>query len=122
MISATPSLPPPAIEQPAPHQVSYGLVTGRAARGTHMVIVSANGRRLASEPLRGRRFSLRVSLPTGDVTNQHIDELAGLLSKGDLLVDGGNTYYKDDLLHAAQLKEKGIAFVDAGVSGGICIG
>lgn len=68
MISATPSLPPPAIEQPAPHQVSYGLVTGRAARGTHRVIVSANGRRLASEPLRGRRFSLRVSLPAGDVT------------------------------------------------------
>ncbi|MGH3137077.1 MAG: serine hydrolase, partial [Gaiellaceae bacterium] len=61
-------LPPPAIEQPASHQVSYGIVTGRAARGTVRVIVSANGRRLSSRPLRGRRFSLRVSLPSGDVT------------------------------------------------------
>ena len=48
--------------------MSYGLVTGRAARGTHRVIVFANGRRLASKPLRGRRFSLRVSLPSGDVS------------------------------------------------------
>jgi len=43
-------------------------VTGRAARGTQRVIVFANGRRLASKPLRGRRFSLRVSLPSGDVS------------------------------------------------------
>ena len=69
MIDAPPRpLPPPAIEQPAPHQVSYGLVTGLASRGTTRVIVSVNGRKLASKPLRGRRFSLRVSLPTGDVT------------------------------------------------------
>jgi hypothetical protein len=56
------------IEQPAPRQVSYGFVTGRAARGTRTVIVSANGHTLASKPLRGRRFSLRVALPVGDVT------------------------------------------------------
>jgi beta-lactamase class A len=48
--------------------VTYGLVTGRAARGTTTVIVHANGRRLASRPLRGRRFSLRVALPTGGVS------------------------------------------------------
>jgi len=60
-----------------------------------------------------------LMLPTGDVTNEHIDELAGVLSKGDLLIDGGNTYYKDDLRHADQLKAKGISFMDAGVSGGI---
>ena len=64
----TPALPPPAIEQPAPHQVSYGLVTGRTARGTERVLVFANGRRLASKPLDGRRFTLRVALPRGDVT------------------------------------------------------
>jgi beta-lactamase class A len=67
VLAATP-LPPPAIEQPAPHQASYGLVTGIAARGTHRVVVSAGGRVLASKRLRGRRFSLRVMLPTGDVT------------------------------------------------------
>ena len=64
----TPALPPPVIEQPAPRQVSYGFVTGRAARGTTRVIVTANGRRLASKPLTGRRFSLRVQLPLGDST------------------------------------------------------
>lgn len=63
----TPALPPPVIEQPAPRQVSYGLVTGRAARGTARVVVAANGRRVASKPLAGRRFSLRVRLPLGDV-------------------------------------------------------
>lgn len=68
MIAALPALPPPAIEQPAPRQVSYGLVSGRAARGTTRVVVTANGRRVASRPLRGRRFSLRVRLPLGEVT------------------------------------------------------
>ena len=67
MVDAPP-LPPPAIEQPAAHQVSYGLVTGRAARGTMQVLVHANGKRLASNTLRGRRFTLRVTLPRGDVT------------------------------------------------------
>jgi len=62
-----PALPPPSIEQPAPRQVSYGIVTGKAARGTRRVVVSVNGRMLASRPLRGRRFSLRVSLPVGEV-------------------------------------------------------
>ena len=68
LVIATPPLAPPVIEQPAPFQVSYGLVTGRAARGTLRVVVVANGRRLASKPLQGRRFALRVALPLGDVT------------------------------------------------------
>jgi hypothetical protein len=61
-------LPPPAIEQPAPGQVSYGLVTGRAARGTRWVVVAAGGRVLVAKPLRGRRFAIRVALPLGDTT------------------------------------------------------
>jgi beta-lactamase class A len=56
------------IEQPAARQVSYGLVTGRAARGTTRILVFANGRRVASKPLEQRRFSLRIRLPLGDVT------------------------------------------------------
>jgi hypothetical protein len=71
MVVATPApappLPPPAITQPAPHQVSYGLVRGRAAAGTRWVVVSANGHALATKPVRKRAFSLRVALPTGDV-------------------------------------------------------
>jgi beta-lactamase class A len=65
---APPPLPPPAIEQPAPRQVSYGLVTGRAASGTRRVIVFVDGHRVVSKRLRGRRFSLRISLPTGERT------------------------------------------------------
>jgi 6-phosphogluconate dehydrogenase len=45
--------------------------------------------------------------------------LKDLLSAGDLVIDGGNTYYKDDIRRAEMLAEKGIQFVDAGVSGGI---
>jgi len=66
-VDAAPPLPPPAIQQPAPYQVSYGLVTGRAAPGTRRVVVFANGRVLVSRRLRGARFSLRVALPSGDV-------------------------------------------------------
>ena len=62
------ALPPPAIEQPAPYQVSYGLVTGRAAPGSKVVVVSANDRVLAARKLRGPRIWLRVPLPTGDVS------------------------------------------------------
>lgn len=47
--------------------MSYGLITGRAARGTRKIVVSANGRILAAKPLSGRRFSVRVALPVGDV-------------------------------------------------------
>jgi beta-lactamase class A len=61
-------LPPPAIEQPAQYQASFGLVTGVAARGTRRVVVSVRGRTLADEPLRGRRFTLNVALPSGDLT------------------------------------------------------
>jgi hypothetical protein len=61
-------LPPPALEQPAPRQVSYGVVTGRAARGTTRVIVTANGEVVAARDLSGRRFWIRAPLPLGDVT------------------------------------------------------
>jgi beta-lactamase class A len=67
-VIATHSLPPPAIEQPAPRQLSYGLVTGRAARGTTRVLVFANGRRLASKTLVRRRFTLHVALPLGNAS------------------------------------------------------
>lgn len=60
-----------------------------------------------------------VMLPAGLPTDEKIKEFSSLLSPGDILVDGGNTYYKDDLRHAEELRPKKIRFVDAGVSGGI---
>ncbi|WP_279586370.1 phosphogluconate dehydrogenase (NAD(+)-dependent, decarboxylating) [Cumulibacter soli] len=60
-----------------------------------------------------------VMVPAGEPTRNTIDELAELLSAGDLVVDGGNSKYTDDQQHAAVLAEKGIGFVDCGVSGGV---
>jgi 6-phosphogluconate dehydrogenase len=60
-----------------------------------------------------------VMVPAGAPTNETVGALAGLLGEGDLVVDGGNTNYHDSLGHAARLAERGVRFVDAGVSGGI---
>jgi hypothetical protein len=60
--------PPPAIEQPAPYEISYGLVSGTAAPGTRRIVVRAGGRTLANLPLRQRHFQLRVDLPVAETT------------------------------------------------------
>ena len=60
-----------------------------------------------------------VMVPAGDPTRDTIKELGDLLGEGDLVVDGGNSKYTDDQANAAMLGEKGIGFVDCGVSGGI---
>jgi beta-lactamase class A len=62
------ALPPPAIVAPAPREVSYGLVSGRAPAGTARVVVHVAGRLLADRALRGRRFSFRVELPRRELT------------------------------------------------------
>jgi 6-phosphogluconate dehydrogenase len=60
-----------------------------------------------------------LMLPAGPIIDNHLEQLKDLLSHGDMVIDGGNTYYKDDIRRAEMLAEKGIEFVDAGVSGGI---
>ena len=59
-----------------------------------------------------------VMLPI-QVVDQVIDELKGLLAEGDLVIDGGNSKWTNDARHAQSLAEKGIHFVDCGVSGGV---
>ena len=66
MLTAPP--PPPAIEQPAPYQLSYGVVAGTAAPGTRRVIVRVGSRTLADKPLGQRHFQLRVALPPSEST------------------------------------------------------
>jgi len=61
---------PPAIEQPASYELSFGAVAGVASPGTRRVVVRAAGQVLADLPLRGRRFHLRVGLPLGETTVQ----------------------------------------------------
>lgn len=60
-----------------------------------------------------------MMLPAGPAVDEHLHALQTLLSPGDIVIEGGNTYYKDDIRRAALLKEKGIRFMDVGVSGGI---
>ncbi|MGP4058298.1 phosphogluconate dehydrogenase (NAD(+)-dependent, decarboxylating) [Mycobacterium sp. 4D054] len=60
-----------------------------------------------------------VMVPSGTVTDSTITALAGVLGEGDLVIDGGNSRYTEDAPHAELLAQNGIAFIDAGVSGGI---
>ena len=60
-----------------------------------------------------------VMVPAGSITDKTIDALADVLEKGDVVIDGGNTHYVDDIRHAAALREKGIHHVDCGTSGGV---
>ena len=60
-----------------------------------------------------------IMLPAGQAVDDHIHQLKDLLSQGDIIIDGGNTYYKDDIRRAELLVEKNIRFMDVGVSGGI---
>jgi 6-phosphogluconate dehydrogenase len=59
-----------------------------------------------------------VMVPAGYVQST-VDELEGLLEAGDTIIDGGNSYYRDDLARTAQLRPKGIHFLDVGTSGGV---
>jgi 6-phosphogluconate dehydrogenase len=60
-----------------------------------------------------------VMVPAGEITNQSIRNLAEVFEAGDVIIDGGNTHYHDDIRHAAELAEKGIHHVDVGTSGGV---
>jgi 6-phosphogluconate dehydrogenase len=60
-----------------------------------------------------------VMVPAGEPTKATVKELAGLLEPGDVIVDGGNSKYTDDQVHDVMCREKGIGYVDAGVSGGV---
>ena len=60
-----------------------------------------------------------VMVPSGEPTHATIRDLAELLSEGDIVIDGGNSRWSDDELHAELLAERGIGFLDCGVSGGV---
>ncbi len=60
-----------------------------------------------------------VMLPAGDATEAAIRALAGLMQAGDTVIDGGNTFWQDDIRRAADLKTNGIHYVDVGTSGGV---
>jgi 6-phosphogluconate dehydrogenase len=63
--------------------------------------------------------SVWVMVPAGEITEKTVEAIAAVLDAGDAIVDGGNSYYRDDIRRAAKVGEQGIDYVDCGTSGGV---
>jgi 6-phosphogluconate dehydrogenase len=63
--------------------------------------------------------SVWAMVPAGDITEQVVHDIAEVLEEGDAIIDGGNSYYRDDIRRAAEVGEKGIDYIDCGTSGGV---
>jgi 6-phosphogluconate dehydrogenase len=63
--------------------------------------------------------SVWAMVPAGEITEKTVDAIAAVLESGDAIVDGGNSYYRDDIRRAAKVGEQGIDYVDCGTSGGV---
>jgi 6-phosphogluconate dehydrogenase len=112
-----------------------GNMARRLLRGGHRVVVwnrtYAKSEELGAEgaePVRqltdvvkalSAPRAIWIMLPYGDATQAAIDELTPLLDEGDILIDGGNSPFQHDIERGAQLKAKGIRYLDAGTSGGV---
>jgi len=112
-----------------------GNIVRRLMRAGHDCVVHdrdpAPGRALAGEGARAAEDlaglvaaldaprAVWVMLPAGAATEGAVEALARLLSPGDTVIDGGNTFWKDDVRRAAALREKGLHYLDVGTSGGV---
>jgi 6-phosphogluconate dehydrogenase len=110
-------------------------IVRRLLRGDHEVVVYnrspepieelAKEGAIASAGLEDMRGKLGetaifwVMLPAGAVTDRTIDEIVALARPGDIVIDGGNSFYKDDIRRAKALRDKGLHYVDVGTSGGV---
>ena len=110
-------------------------MTLRLMRGGHQLVVSDRspdavkkvegegaGGSSSLEDLVGKLKAPRavwVMVPSGDATEQTVQTLAKLMQAGDTIIDGGNSYFKDDVRRSSQFKTKGIHYVDVGTSGGV---
>jgi 6-phosphogluconate dehydrogenase len=95
----------------APSAESVQAAAANGIDGTHSL-------EDAIKKLKAPRF-VWVMVPSGKVTDETIEKLSHLLSQGDIVIDGGNSNYKDSVRHAALLEDKGIGFLDCGTSGGV---
>ncbi len=112
-----------------------GNMTERCMRGGHeMVVYDRNPAAVAGYVAKGATGASSVAdlvsklrapkaiwlmLPAGAVTEAGVNELRGLLQRGDIVIDGGNSMFKDDVRRAKALQQAGIHYVDVGTSGGI---
>src|SRR6266851_2324069 len=112
-----------------------GNIVRRLMRGKHDCVVydkSADAvDKLAGDGVKGARSladlvaaltkprAVWIMLPAGVITDATVTELAGLLAPGDCIIDGGNSFYQDDIRRAGSLRPQGIFYVDVGTSGGV---
>jgi 6-phosphogluconate dehydrogenase len=89
-------------------------VTGLAHEGA----AAAGGLKELAGKLR-KPCAIWVMLPAGEITEGAIRDLGLLLQPGDVIIDGGNTFWKDDIRRATALKQRGLHYVDVGTSGGV---
>jgi len=110
-------------------------MTRRLMRGGHELVVTdltaENVKHLATEgaipsssldDFAGKLGKPRIAwlmVPAGDATEKTVQQLAQRLQPGDIIIDGGNSFFKDDVRRSKQFKEKGIHYVDVGTSGGV---
>ncbi len=110
-------------------------MTRRLMRGGHEVVVTDlsadNVKNLAGEGAiassslddfvakLGKPRIAWLMVPAGPATESTVQELAKRMSAGDIMIDGGNSYFKDDVRRSKELKSKGIHYVDVGTSGGV---
>jgi 6-phosphogluconate dehydrogenase len=110
-------------------------MTLRLMRGGHQLVVSDRSQDAVNkvedegaagssslEDLVGKLKAPRavwVMVPSGDATEQTVQTLAKLMQAGDTIIDGGNSYFKDDVRRSSQFRAKGIHYVDVGTSGGV---
>ena len=120
--------------------IGLGRMGGNISRrlmkaGHHCVVFDANAKpreALAKEgatavqsledlvrALEERPRAVWVMLPAGRITEEMVERLGGLLDPDDIIIDGGNSFYKDDIRRAKKLAEKRIRYVDCGTSGGV---
>jgi 6-phosphogluconate dehydrogenase len=112
-----------------------GNMVRRLMRAGHQCVVSdlnpQNVKELAGEGATGSasldEFAAKlqqpraawIMVPAGDPTEQTVNALAQRFQAGDIIIDGGNSYYKDDVRRSLKLKERGIHYLDVGTSGGV---
>jgi 6-phosphogluconate dehydrogenase len=110
-------------------------MTRRLLRGGHQVVVSdlsaEDVKNIASEGAVGSASiddfvsklkpprTAWLMVPAGGPTEQTVQALSQRFQKGDIIIDGGNSYFKDDIRRSKQLKDKGIHYIDVGTSGGV---
>lgn len=99
---------------------TYGYAPSEKSRqeaAEEGIIVTESLQELVDKTPKPRVFWVMV--PAGDITREVITDLSNLLDKGDIVVDGGNSYFKDSVENYQLLKDKGIDFLDCGTSGGL---